>query len=99
MKLKHTKETIIRVEYYDLEEFASKIYGLQEYNFAAVEECGNDSSHSFDVDGNLDDYDVEEAEKIKNEHTVDSYQNYILLNLLCKEGHIEPGNYLINVSW
>lgn len=83
------KKTIFECEYYELEKFVKEKYGV-DYDFVANEECGNDSSHTFTVDGEVDeDFDI---------HVV-SYRNYDLMNKLCKDGHIEPGEYLINVCW
>lgn len=99
MKLKHTKKIIFKVNYKDLEKFVSEIYDLYDYSFAAVEECGNDSTHEFNIDGKIDDYDTDDIENILNSKSVNTYQNDLVLNLLCRGGHIEPGTYLISVSW
>lgn len=91
------KKTVIEVSYSDLEKLVKKHYPEQYkhmggYSFAAVEECGNDTSHGFDVDGKLDDWDLEKFAK-------GEASNIALLNKLCADGLIEAGEYLIEVCW
>ncbi len=99
MKLKSKKTAINEVDYKELEVFATKIYNLKNYSFVAIEEGQNDSSYPFTVDGEIDELDQIYVDLIKNDGRVPSYNNGILLNLLCKEGHIDKGEYLINVCW
>ena len=99
MKLESNVKTYVEVEYGDLERFATEIYDLDDYNFACVQECGNDTSTTFNVHGKLGRWDIKTAKKIVEEKRVPSWSNGILLNLLCADGHIIPGEYLIHVSW
>ena len=94
-----TKKTIISVNNRELEKLAKQIYNLKSYSFVEVEECGNDSSHSFYVDGDIDPLDQADFVKIKNGEEVPKYCNMLLLNILCADGHIEKGEYVIKVSW
>lgn len=63
-------------------------------------ECANDSSLSVEVrrDG-LDDYEKEEVEGVISCKAVVDYQLEMLMNHLCNEGVIDPGSYVIDVSW
>jgi hypothetical protein len=63
--LKFKEKTIREVDYGDFEDFVKSIYG-GEYEFVAVEECGNDSDHSFHVDGKIHDYNSNIVKKIKS---------------------------------
>lgn len=98
--LKVTTQVINLVDSSTLEAFVEESYKLTSYSFAAVEECGNDSDHAFHVDGNLDEDDDEEDIKLIREgKEVPTYRNALLLDILCHDGLIPPGNYLIQVSW
>lgn len=97
-KLKYKKETFFTVNYSDFEELVKKLYGI-EYRFAAFEECSNDTVHAFyRVNGNLSYYELEDLEDFKSGEK-QSFMASILLADLCKQGYIEPGNYLIDVCW
>lgn len=100
IKLKCEKETIISVEYDDLEDYVEKVYPfLKGYQFAVVQECGNDTQHRFVIDGKIDKQDAEDWEKIKVNKVLKNYRNRLLLDMLCHDGLIEPGTYLIAVCW
>lgn len=86
MKLKHTKKTTISVEYGDLEKLIDEVYDMN-YQFVAEQEANNYSSYEFTVTGEVDD-----KELWPNSPEV-------MLNRLCKDGHIESGEYVIRVSW
>jgi hypothetical protein len=89
------QKSYIEVDYKELEKFVHEVYPqFSEYSFVANEECGNDSQHSFRVDGKISEYDKQMFENAKW-----GPANYILLNKLCEDGHISPGEYLIKVSW
>lgn len=91
-------ETIISVDYNDLDDFVHEVLGFKKYEFVAVQECGNDSSHNFTINGNLSKYDLEQIDKWKAGNFV-HYSNHTILSYLCKEKYINPGKYLIFVYW
>jgi hypothetical protein len=86
------------MDYAELEKLVKEKFGFKKYCFAAVEECGNDSSHEFTVDGELDEFDKEDLKKWEDGEFV-KYTNGILLNALCFHEIIEPGDYVIEVFW
>jgi hypothetical protein len=100
------KETVITIEYGELEDIVNKAYSITDYEFVAVEECGNDSSHRFDVgeikpfdpENVLDKYDLEKLEKVKA-GKVPTYSNHIIFRDLVNRGILEPGTYIVEVSW
>jgi hypothetical protein len=69
------------------------------YSFVAIEQCGNDSSHEFYVDGKLDDSDQEELDEWVESGGKKWIFNSAVLNDLCKQGIIPAGNYIVRVSW
>lgn len=89
------KKTYIELEYH---EFESMVYEnfpyASKYEYAPDEECSNYTKQSYDVDGVLDKYD---SQKLENKQT--SFMASVFLNKMCADGIIEPGRYLINVSW
>jgi hypothetical protein len=96
-----TKKVFTEVSYSDVEAMAKKAYGLdgEKYSFVAVQECGNDEEHSFKVDGKVDYYNNETAKLIREGKDVPLYTNHVLLNCLCADGFIKPGQYLVKVCW
>ncbi len=95
-----TKVEYIEVNSNELDNFVHENYKwAKNYEFVPMEECGNDSSHSFTVKGQLDDSDLEEWEEFKRKNGYLAYQNSLVLNKLCADGFIEPGEYLVNVCW
>jgi hypothetical protein len=96
--LKSVTETVIKVQYYDLEEFIDQVTG-HAYEVVASEEWGNDSQHRFAVDGKLSDYEQDEWDNFKKTGECGTYFLRTILNGLCSEKKIAPGNYLITVCW
>lgn len=90
------KKVVIEVNYREVQDLAKEIYGVTDYHFGAVQECGNDTTHKFNVDGKLGEWDRKQVDLIK---AGDVRDNSVLLNLLCSEGHIEAGQYNVRVSW
>jgi hypothetical protein len=101
MELKYKIESVIRVDYSDLDEFLTERFDLPEdYEFAAMEELGNDIVKSINVDkDDLDEYDREYVVAVVKDKKPKSYGTRIILCYLCNLGEIPEGEYLINVSW
>lgn len=89
---------VVECDYSEIEALAEKHYGAKGYSFVAVQECGNDSSHSFSVTNKLDKWEKAEAEKIRK-GKIANYRNATLLNCLCADGFIEAGSYVVKVCW
>lgn len=86
--------TLIKVDYGEVERVINKHYGFDSYSLASAEEVGNDVSLEWDIDGEVDDYN---AKQIANR--VESYYTRAYMNDLARQGIIEKGTYLIDVSW
>ena len=96
MKLKQITKTITEINYNDLDEFIQTTYGWKNYEFVAVEECGNDSSHSFNPTGDVSDPEVfERWDKGEFVH----YSNHAIMEKLVADGHIPAGDVLVEVCW
>lgn len=93
------KETIIRADDSEIEAIAQEVFGDDDYCFHAVQVSDNDTSHSFDVDGKLDEYDQKDVDEMLESNRIMTYRNQKVLNYLAKIGKIETGNYIIEVCW
>jgi hypothetical protein len=84
------------VNYRDLEQFIKAETG-HEYEICQ-EEVSNDTSHSYNVDNQMDEWMTKDWAEFKK----GSDKQYILRTILCglcSEGKIPPGEYLIWSSW
>lgn len=93
------KVTYIECEYHEIENLVIDHLGLEDYEFPCIQESSNDTSHTFRIDGKISKYDEEYLKKILSTKKATPFSNYILMNELCRRGVIEPGEYLVNVSW
>lgn len=98
-----TSDRVIRtVSHFDLEDFARKAYGLEDYSFITTEgDAENGHDYAFTVSGkdvNLND-DEEDIALIKAGIEVPSFRNGLLLDLLALDGLIVPGYYLVQVAY
>lgn len=97
-----------KIDYHVIDEIVHQYYGTGNtgnkwhaaYEFVAVQECGNDTCHEFDVDGSEPDaWAKKSVDKFRKDGTPGNLSNYDILNLLCKDGWLEPGIYLVEVCW
>lgn len=91
------KNIVIELEYYEFQDLVKKQYG-HDFSFVADQECGNDSSHQFIINGIIDDYEEGELQLFKDDGVYNLLAN-VLLNDLANRGVIEKGNYIISVCW
>lgn len=90
-------KTVIEIDYNELNELVKGKLGYKKYRFGD-DGVANDSIHSFEIDGKLDDYQIKECAEYAagtNEYCSDD----TVLNKLCAEGHIPAGEYLVSVCW
>jgi len=98
MKNPFKKETVYRADYDDVEEFIQKFYEDPEYEFVVDMESHNDTSLRFNVNGKLDDWSQKKVEEFR----AGKRRPFIcgaLLNDLCRQKIIKPGDYIVDVSW
>jgi len=107
MKNPFKKETIYRTVYrancIDVEEFIQKFYENPEYRFVADMKSpsikpSKGISHIFGVDGKLDDRERKKVEEFRR-GTPKTWMARVLLNDLCRQKIIKPGEYIVDVSW
>lgn len=97
MELNATIKTYTVVSASDLDAFIQYHTGRREYECVAGQEWGNDSWHSYHVDGKSLDFARRDFEKFKaGEHDGNWLLQYIL-DGLCAEGKLAAGDYLVRV--
>lgn len=97
----------MEMSYGELEELVKETYKVEEYEFVAQQECGNDSSHTFevkaepwDVNNILGKYALDKFEEwIQSKGHKGEYMNYIIMQALVNDGVLSAGHYLIQVCW
>lgn len=98
MKLKTKKVEYFEVDYGDLEAFIEEVYG-QEFNLACDQETGNDTALTMEVKKErLGEYDRDKIDRWIRDGE-ESYMFRVLMFDLCNKDLIEPGNYVIEISW
>ena len=74
-------------EFLKLKGFSDKNFDKYGYECIAENKWGNDQEHSFDVEPKVT------CKELDDLSTLD------ILNLMCSEGYIEAGEYLVDCSW
>jgi len=92
---------IHEMDYNDLDKLITSVYG-QEFEFVCDQEMCNDTSKTFNIDGQeypaLLQYREENVKKFR-ETGKGSFLASALMQDMCSVGIIPPGDYLIKVSW
>lgn len=99
-KLKFKEEKVFRVDYKDLDKLINKVYGLKDFEVVATEEASNDSTLSFGgiSSRKQDEYDLEMLNNFK-QGINRRFCTHVILNDLCIQGIIPPGDYIVDVCW
>jgi hypothetical protein len=90
---------LIEISWDDINEIVRTYYGHGEFEMVVNGEWGNDSSHQFDVEPVVDNYAKKDAEKFRRGDKPRDLSNGDVLNILCEDGWLEPGQYLVEVCW
>lgn len=90
------------INYSDFERWFKTVFG-KTLEIACTEECGNDTTLSYDDIGNkkhnLPNEFAEVEAFVFGNGEMPNYSVGILLDYLCQQGFIASGNYRIEVSW
>jgi hypothetical protein len=100
--MKSSTVTLIEVDYHELDETVTKFlkekqikwHSDEQYQCVAEQEWGNDQSHCFTVDGDVDEDCIQ---RIKDGRLGWSLGN--ILNWMASEGALAKGEYKIDVCW
>lgn len=93
--LKCSKRTLFEVNHKDLDNFICETLKTEDFNF--VQYMGFGDTHLFHVSSNLDWFDLKQAEAVRK-GKLDSASLSTILRILCFDGHIEAGDYLVIVK-
>lgn len=88
------KDQYYIIDGFDLDNIINTYFPELNYDFIATEEMRNDSCKEFNVDGILDEYDLEQLENLGEDLSTS-----MLLNKLAQDNILEKGLYLIKVCW
>ena len=72
---------------------------LKEFEFVAIEEANNDSSYTYNVNGELYDWDKTEMAEMLEKKEFDCFSTRRILDWLASKDVIAKGTYLVKVSW
>lgn len=90
-------KTVHEVDAFEFERFVRATYGI-EFSFQADQECGNDTQHTFNVAGEVDEWEQDEIDQLLN----GGYPTYVtgaLLNYMARSSLIPLGVYLIRLAY
>ena len=94
--------TVRVVDYHEVDRLVNDTYGGT-FEFLSAQESSNDVDHLFHVDGKLDADDEDEVAEVKvireGGSQIDSFGAQLWLDVLCADGHITAGAYLVEVCW
>ena len=101
--LRCKEKNVFLVEYCDMERFIDEEFGVgfeEKYEMATLEETSNYTWKSFDVDENMTyEWDVESINEMLYTRKYKKYSTRVILNYLCRQNKLKPGQYLVDVSW
>ena len=97
MALKTETVTVIKVNYSDMERYLTEKLGRQ----VEILDSPNDTDYNFTVSKSTDDWTDEDAVKsfLENGYISMDYGYCDIFNYCCQQGWIEPGEYVMAVSW
>ena len=96
VKLKSRQVTATLIDSDDFNEFVESKYGGS-FEIVAIEELNNNMRWSFNVP-NVAHMTKEDANKIRSGN-YPMWSTYMVVQCLYEDGHLEEGEYEINVSW
>ena len=100
--LKGKTVTTTTIEKWDFEKALTDLLGLE--NMFEITDSPYDSHHKCNVDPEFDkkyfhDSDIEDVEECFRKGYASYYMLGNIMSWLHLKGHIEPGNYFVEISW
>jgi hypothetical protein len=92
-----TTEHVYTIDSYDLDKIISE-YINHPFEFVPTEEASNDTVHRFSVDTNAGKDESELVCRLRSGKQ-ESYCTSSVLDLMCRDGLLEEGIYMVEVCW
>ena len=94
------KKTFIEMDYGELEDLIKKTYG-HTYEFVAEEELMNDVDKTYSLTAKtpLDEWEAKDMEEFKLTGKTKGWRTNTIMQDMINNDVLEPGEYLIHVSW
>jgi len=96
----------IKIAWNIIDEIVYNFYGhsddkfkMPHFEMVANGEWCNDTSHQFTVEPKIDKWAAKDAEKFRKDGKPRGLSNWDVMNILCADGWLEPGEYLVEVCW
>ena len=100
------KVTRIAIEHSTIDRIVYLYYGhsdgefkMPNFEMVANGEWYNDTCYQFTVNGKINEYDEDDAEEFRRSGKPGDLSNGAVLNILCADGWLEPGDYIVEVCW
>lgn len=98
LKFPGVKKTVYEVDYNALDKFIAHHYQLDDFEGSL--ESSNDTTHSYHVEKEpVRSWNQEHLERIIKDKNCEYWKLDLVLTDMCNKGLIEPGQYLVRVSW
>lgn len=96
-ELRKVEKKVIIIDSEDFDNWVNSIYEFLNYEFVAEQEASNDSCYKFNADKLR--YDFDDFIQFKNGIVPRYLRPSKLFNYLVEDGYLEPGTYIVEVSW
>lgn len=94
------KVQVIEMEYGELEKLIEKTYGFEEYSIPAEEHlCYCSYTTELVKDEELDEYDKKDLEQMKTTKKPMQWRTHLLMQDMCNNSILEPGDYVVKIFW
>ncbi len=98
--------TLTAIDWHIIDELVYDFYGhsddkfkLPHFEMVPHGEWCNDSSHRFNVEPKVGRYAKKDAEKFRKDGKPRNLCNADVMNILCEDGWLAPGEYIVEVCW
>ncbi len=92
-------KSVISCDYQDIEKLICEHYNKKEFSLVANEELSNHTSREFEIDGDLDEDDLDDLKNFKNDGKYRHYITHILMNDLANKDILQKGEYVVDIFW
>ena len=100
MDLKFTEQTFKVVKSFDLEKLIQDTFNIKEYNLVSAEEERNDTVWTCRINNDpVDAYHLKAIQEWLKTGSEPSFMTRHIMQHMCNMGKLDPGDYLVEISW